>query len=87
MVSMPNHLLLLQAVFDNFTLRKRCNMTTGRALLYSLAITVISAILLTITRGMPTAEQAATSGGEMFLVAFVVLRFFYRPTQTKGSGE
>jgi hypothetical protein len=42
----------------------------------ALAITFISAILLTITRGTPTVEQVRTNGIEMFVVAFVVLYLF-----------
>lgn len=51
-------------------------MKVIKALLLSLTITVISCILLTLTKGVPTTEQLLWNGGQMFAVAFVVLLFF-----------
>jgi len=49
---------------------------TSSTLLYSFEVAVISCVLLTVMRGMPTADQLVDSGISMFLVAFVVLKFF-----------
>lgn len=51
-------------------------MSIGKALGTALAITLISIVLLTITRGIPTSQQVWQNGSEMFVVAFVVLKFF-----------
>ena len=57
-------------------------MTTPKALLSSLSITIISLILISISRGViPTAEKAAGEGFGMSVFAFVIFRFFF----TQGS--
>lgn len=50
-------------------------MPTGKALMYAAGITIISAILLTWTCGIPTTSQFLSGSGVMFLLAFVVLKF------------
>ncbi len=50
-------------------------MKTGKALGYALAVTVVSAILLTLLKGTPTQEQLWGVSATMFAFAFVVLRF------------
>ncbi len=55
-------------------------MKTGKALAWSLGVTLISVLLLIVTGGWPTLQQVITVPAEIFGVAFVVLRFFYRPT-------
>gem|GEM_PF-5222913 len=50
-------------------------MTTRRALLYALCVTVVSGILLTTVSGTPTVKQAVTTMSSMFISAFFVMRF------------
>ena len=50
-------------------------MSTKKALIAAVLVTVVSAVLLTITRGIPTVEQATTGCIGMFAVAFVVFKF------------
>lgn len=49
-------------------------MGTGKAILYALGITVVSAILLTATNGVPTVGQAVPACLVMFLLSFFVLK-------------
>lgn len=39
----------------------------------AIAITVVSVVLLTFTRGVPTSEQFVSGSIQMFAVAFIVL--------------
>ena len=50
-------------------------MSTKNALVCSLGVTVVSGVLLTIARGIPTVEQLIVGCAGMFVVSFVVLRF------------
>jgi hypothetical protein len=56
-------------------------MSTPKALLSALAVTVISGILLTIMKGVPTTEQAVSGCTIMFVLAFVVTKFSGRESQ------
>ena len=50
-------------------------MSTKNALVCSLGVTVVSGVLLTITRGIPTVEQLIGACVGMFVISFIVLRF------------
>ena len=49
-------------------------MNTKKALLHALIVTVVSVVLLTITRGIPTEDQLIGGSVIMFLTAFVVMK-------------
>ena len=51
-------------------------MSTKKSLLYASGVTIVSCILLTVTRGIPTVQQLTEGGAAMFVLAFVVLKFF-----------
>lgn len=62
-------------------------MSTTKALLYALGTTVVSCVLLTITRGIPTSQQVLEGGATMFVIAFVVLKFFNHEATRKPNGK
>ena len=51
-------------------------MSTTKSLLFAAGITAVSVLALTLTRGIPTLEQVLTGGTTMFVVAFVVMKFW-----------
>lgn len=51
-------------------------MSTKKSLLCALGVTIVSCILLTVVRGIPTVQQLTEGGATMFALAFVVLKFF-----------
>lgn len=62
-------------------------MSTKKVLLYALGVTVVSCVLLTVTRGIPTQQQVLEGGATMFAVAFVALRFFSSEGAKKPTGK
>ncbi len=46
-----------------------------RAFLWALVITIVSCVLLTIVRGMPTQQQLVQGGVKMLVVAFVAFLY------------
>jgi len=51
-------------------------MSTRKSLLYAAGITVISAVCLTITSGIPTAGNLLAGSAMMFVLAFIVIRLW-----------
>ena len=49
-------------------------MTTKKVVTYSAGITVVSIVLLTLTKGVPTSEQLIRNGALMFATSFVVFK-------------
>ena len=61
-------------------------MSTGQAAIWALVVACVSVILLILTRGVPTVQQASRAGLEFAAVAFVVLRFFV-PKKSGGNTD
>lgn len=62
-------------------------MSTKKALLYALGTTIVSCVLLTVTRGIPTSQQVLEVGSTMFVIAFVILKFFNHEATNKANGK
>lgn len=60
-------------------------MSAKTAFLWALGVTVVSLVLLFITRGMPSWEQFRNAGIEIFIVAFFVMKFFGGSDKKKGE--
>lgn len=60
-------------------------MSTGKSLMYALVVALVSMVLLLLTRGVPTVQQASRAALEFALVAFVVFRFFLG--KKSGGGD
>ena len=51
-------------------------MSTVKSLLFATGITAVSVVALTITRGLPTLQNLASGAITMFVIAFVVMKFW-----------
>ncbi len=51
-------------------------MSICKAILYAILITAVSMVLLTVIHGLPTKNQLIEGGTSMFVVAFIVMKYF-----------
>ncbi len=51
-------------------------MNTKKALLYALGVTIVSCVLLTVSRGIPTFSQLTNVALEIFASGFITLKLF-----------
>jgi hypothetical protein len=51
-------------------------MSTMKSFVFATGITAVSVVALTITRGLPTLENLASGAFTMFVVAFLVMKFW-----------
>ena len=51
-------------------------MSTMKSLVFVTGITAVSVVALTITRGLPTLENFASGAVTMFVIAFLVMKFW-----------
>ncbi|MGD0576774.1 MAG: hypothetical protein ABSA74_01740 [Candidatus Staskawiczbacteria bacterium] len=51
-------------------------MSTVKCVVYAFGVTAVSAVMLTVARGVPTKEQAIDGCLSMFVVSFLVLKFW-----------
>lgn len=51
-------------------------MNTAKAFLCATGITAVSVVALTITRGLPNLENLASGAVTMFVIAFIVMKFW-----------
>jgi hypothetical protein len=51
-------------------------MSTTKALLFAAGITAVSVVALTITRGLPTLQNLTSGAVTMFVIAFIVMKFW-----------
>ena len=63
-------------------------MSNGKSLIYAAGITAVSVVGMIVTRGMPTVENLFYGSVTMFVVAFVVMKFFAAsPTPVVKDGK
>jgi hypothetical protein len=51
-------------------------MSTAKSLLFAAGITAVSVVMLTVTRGLPTLQNLASGAVTMFVIAFIVMKFW-----------
>ena len=56
--------------------KEKKTMSTGNSLLFAAGITAVSVAMLTITRGLPTLQNLTSGAITMFVIAFIVMKFW-----------
>lgn len=51
-------------------------MSTAKALLFATGIAAVSVVVLTIMKGLPTLQNLASGAVTMFVIAFIVMKFW-----------
>jgi hypothetical protein len=51
-------------------------MSTMKSLVFAAGITAVSVVALIITRGLPTLQNLTSGAVTMFVVAFIVMKFW-----------